>query len=69
MKNTTIIHNRIRCLRCGSIIESTYTYDFKWCSCGACAVDGGKDYLRRVGAWEDWEEMSEVIAVEVEKSE
>ena len=57
---STIIHNRIRCKKCGDIIESTEQHDFKWCSCQACAVDGGHDYLRRIGNQEDWEEMSEI---------
>lgn len=42
-----IKRNRIQCKRCGDIIESVYRHDFKWCSCRSCAVDGGKDYLRR----------------------
>lgn len=39
-------------------------HDFKFCSCGSCAVDGGHDYLRRCGNREDWEELSEVEKVE-----
>lgn len=42
-----IIKNAIRCNICGDEIESVYCHDFKWCSCGACAVDGGHEYLRR----------------------
>jgi len=42
-----ILHNRIQCTHCKDIIESTYTHDFKWCSCGKVAVDGGKQYLKR----------------------
>lgn len=42
-----IIRNAIRCNICGDEIESVHCHDFKWCSCGACAVDGGHDYLRR----------------------
>ena len=53
-----IVRNIIKCKKCGDIIESITTHDFKWCSCGACAVDGGHDYLRRVGNQEDWEEKS-----------
>ena len=34
--------------------------DFKFCKCGAVAVDGGFDYLRRCGNLEDIEELSEV---------
>lgn len=54
-----IIHNKIRCLKCGDEIESHSVYDFKFCSCKACAVDGGHEYLRRCGKEEDWEELSE----------
>lgn len=54
-----IIANKIRCIKCGDIIESEHRHDFKFCQCGAVAVDGGKDYLRRVGNREDWEELSE----------
>lgn len=54
-----IIRNTIRCKKCGNVIESTYAHDFKFCSCGAVAVDGGKDYLRRCGNQEDFQELSE----------
>lgn len=54
-----ILVNKIKCKKCNEIIESIHTHDFKFCSCGACAVDGGKDYLRRCGNREDWEELSE----------
>ena len=50
-----IIRNRIKCKKCGEIIESTSRHDFKFCKCGAVAVDGGKDYLRRVGNKDDYE--------------
>ena len=51
--------NKIKCRKCGDIIESTYTHDLKYCECGAVAVDGGHDYLRRVGNPEDWEDFSD----------
>ena len=54
-----IITNKIKCKKCGYVIESTHRHDFKLCKCGAVAVDGGKDYLRRSGNLEDWEELSE----------
>ena len=54
-----IIRNAIRCKKCGDVIESKTVHDFKFCSCGSCAVDGGHDYLRRCGNREDWEELSE----------
>ena len=56
----TIKRNAIRCKKCGEVIESTDTHDFKWCSCGAVAVDGGHEYLRRCGNREDWDELSEL---------
>lgn len=37
---------RIRCKRCGDVIQSMYTYDFKYCKCGSVAIDSGSDYLR-----------------------
>ncbi len=42
-----IIRNAIRCNLCGDEIESKGVHDFVTCSCGACSVDGGHDYLRR----------------------
>ena len=38
-----IITNKIRCRKCGDVIESKYTHDFRFCKCGAVAVDGGKE--------------------------
>ena len=32
---------------CGDIIEYKHRHDLVKCKCGACAVDGGHDYLRR----------------------
>ena len=32
---------------CGDIIESTDRHNYVECKCGACAVDGEHDYLRR----------------------
>ena len=49
-----IVVNKIRC----DIIESVSDHDFEFCKCGAVAVDGGHDYLRRCGNREDWEELS-----------
>ena len=35
-----IVKNKIRCKKCGDIIESVSVNDFKFCKCGAVAVDG-----------------------------
>ena len=53
-----IIKNAIQCKKCGDIIESTNVHDFVTCSCGACSVDGGHDYLRRCGNLEDMIDLS-----------
>lgn len=44
-----IISNKIQCLSCGDIIESRHRHDFKSCSCGAVAIDGGYDYQHITG--------------------
>ena len=69
-KMRIIISNKIRCKRCGDVIESKSHYDLERCSCGLCCVDGGKDYVRRVirttegGKYADYcEELSEWVEV------
>lgn len=57
--------NAIRCKICGDVIESKSVHDFKFCSCGACAVDGGREYLRRVGDLDKWEDLSICTADEL----
>lgn len=54
-----IKRNKIHCKICSQTIESKHRYDFVTCFCGAVSVDGGLDYLRRVGDLEDYIEMSE----------
>jgi len=44
-----IIQNAVTCLGCGDFIVSKHRHDFVECTCGAIAVDGGQDYLRRIG--------------------
>ena len=59
-----IIVNKIKCNKCGDIIESTHRHDFKICKCGAVAIDGGHDYLRRCGDLDSYEDLS--VAEEIE---
>lgn len=56
-----IVKNCIRCNHCGDTIVSKNHDAFIWCSCGTVAVDGGKDYLRRVfkDSDDDFTELSE----------
>lgn len=57
-KKQIIKVNKIKCKKCGNIIESKATNDLKRCSCGTVAVDGGKEYLKRIGNDEEYEELS-----------
>ena len=61
-----ILKNAIQCNKCKDIVESKHRHDFVTCSCGACANDGGRDYLRRLGNPEDYTDISKVIAEEDE---
>ena len=61
MSEYRIIRNAISCNRCGDEIESVSVHNFRWCTCHACAVDGGRSYLRRVGNPGDFTDVSEVI--------
>ena len=60
--------NKIRCKKCGDIIESKSVHDFRFCKCESVAVDGGHNYLRRVGNLEDWEDLSEYEVIEDENT-
>jgi len=44
-----ILQNQVQCHRCGSKPYSASVHDFRSCDCGAICVDGGLDYIRRVG--------------------
>ena len=56
-----IISNKIRCKRCGDIIESKSEHDLQTCSCKSIAVDGGLIMPKRIGKRADWWEYSIVI--------
>ncbi len=44
-----IIQNAAICNKCETLIFSKTRHDFVECPCGTIAVDGGQEYLRRVG--------------------
>jgi len=48
-----ILVNKIRCNKCGDETESYSEHDFNFCKCGAVAVDGEHEYLKRCGNFED----------------
>ena len=53
-----IIYNMAKCAHCGTELISQYRWDFKFCKCGRIAVDGGRDYIKRIGKPEDIIELS-----------
>lgn len=54
-----VMVNKARCLKCSSVIESIYRWDYVTCSCGAISIDGGRDYyVRRCGDLEAIEDLS-----------
>lgn len=65
MANEIILKNEIQCKKCGDIISSETQYDFKMCRCGACGIDGGLHYLRRIGYPNDFIDLSVVKIEEV----
>lgn len=36
----------VKCPECGDLIYSRARYDFRYCSCGEIAIDGGFDYVK-----------------------
>lgn len=60
-KRPRIVKNSIRCKHCLEIVESIENHDYITCTCGKVGVDGGRQYLRRVGSLEDYEELSVLI--------
>jgi hypothetical protein len=54
----TIIRNSAKCAKCEYEVESKHRHDYAQCKCGAIAVDGGHDYLRRAGSPEDFIDTS-----------
>ena len=59
LRRRKIIKNAAQCLACDDIIESTHVHDFVTCKCGKLSVDGGLEYLRRVGDFENSLDLSE----------
>ena len=55
--------NRIKCRKCGAVIDSRSRHDFVTCKCGAVAVDGGRDYRK-------WcKELDDIITVDDDGNE
>lgn len=53
-----IVQNAVICKKCNDFIVSKTVHNYVTCSCGAVAVDGGQEYLRRVGDFVNALDMS-----------
>ena len=62
-----IVENTVVCLSCGDKIVSKHRHDFVTCTCGAVSVDGGQEYLRRVGDFGNAMDLSWSLPDEVYK--
>jgi hypothetical protein len=51
---------KIKCNKCGEILESLYRHDFHYCSCKSVAIDGGSDYTRILGSKENWSFVEDI---------
>lgn len=60
-----IVQNAVVCLNCGDFIYSAHRHHFNTCTCGSISVDGGQEYLRRVGALDACVDMSWSLPDEV----
>jgi len=66
-KANNILCNKIQCIHCKDIIESTHRHDYVTCSCGRVSADGGKDYLKRTYKEDgDYIDMSEGTGIDFE---
>lgn len=53
-----IVSNSATCRKCKDFIFSRHRHDYVTCKCGAIAVDGGQEYIRRVGDHADFIDSS-----------
>lgn len=51
---------KIKCKKCGDIIESKSRHDMVWCKCRAIAIDGGNDYIKITGLITDFDRVIEI---------
>lgn len=64
MTKRILLRNKVRCKKCGDIIESKTTHDHQICKCGAVHVDGGRQYTRVLGEPKDYETLYRWMTIE-----
>lgn len=55
IEDDRIIVPAVQCNICGDVVYSRTKHDYRSCSCGHVAVDGGFDYFKVVGNEDDFE--------------
>lgn len=55
-----LLASKVKCKKCGDVIESRTVHDFNTCKCGKTFIDGGFDYQRLGGEPEDVSEYAEL---------
>jgi hypothetical protein len=69
IKDIKLTINAAQCTKCNDIVTSKHRHDFRFCKCGAVAVDGGLEYARRVGDLKSCIDLCETIEYEREEYE
>ncbi len=62
------LHNGLQCLKCGDVIYSLYRRWEQTCSCKTCRIDGGREYFKVSGAYDEFEAVQiDLLTDEVSK--
>lgn len=62
-----VVRNAFQCRQCGETVESTHRHHYATCECGNF-TDGGHDYVRRGGYFDDMIDLCEFEDDEDERS-
>jgi len=62
-----VVLNAAGCRICKTTTISRHRHDFSRCSCGAIAVDGGTNYIKRTGDFSNIIDLSVVVAPKINK--
>jgi hypothetical protein len=59
---------KLKCKKCGGVIESKFNHDFKYCPCRNIFIDGGMKYTRWgwAGKGNRDENLTEILDEETE---
>lgn len=50
---------KIKCKKCGDVIDGEFKGRLIWCACESCAIDETEYYARIIGEQEDYEKIEE----------